>query len=160
MTTSGNRVRTPISKPPSSPFQLSTGLFTFLPFCVSVSLPPSQSHPYHKPDTVFTLASLPAACQQLPAASRKLEARSLRRRGAEPSTGHLPVFLAVILEPCLSRRTNTSLLQWFTSCRRRPLRVWILTKHFAILVLQSPSASSAGHGQGQLPPAIVALTFH
>ena len=41
MTTSGNRVRTPISKPPSSPFQLSTGLFTFLPFCVSVSLPPS-----------------------------------------------------------------------------------------------------------------------
>lgn len=124
-------------------------------------LAPSLSHPCHKP---LTLGS-PWLLSQPPTRGER-EAGSPhpspgRRRGA-PSTGHVhvPVFLAVILEPCLSRRTNTLLLQWFTNCSRRPLRVWILTKHFAITGSWIPSASSACHGLGQLPPAIVALTFH
>ena len=140
------------------PFFLGTGLLTlFLP--VSIFLPPSLelAHPYHTPLTV----GLPLAPR--PAASGEREAGSLHPSPVaewQPAAGHLPVFLAVILEPCLSRRTNTSLLQWFTMCKRRPLRVWILTKHLAMLPSPFPSVSSACHSPGQLPPAIVALTFH
>lgn len=116
------------------------------PSCLLAFLPLSPSHPYHR---LLTFSG-----------EWQLEACTLLRCRPEPTAGHVPVFLAVILELCLSRRTNTLLLQWFTNCRRRPLRVWILTKHFAITVSSVLRVSSACHGPGQLPPAIVALTFH
>lgn len=139
------------------PFSPRTGLLTLLPACLYFILPPSLAHLYHKPLTLGSpLASGPAASGQQEAGSPYPSAVSARK----PRAGHLPAFLAVILEPCRSRRTNTSLLQWFTICRRRPRRVWILTKHFAMPVLPAPSVSSVCHGPAQLPPAIVALTFH
>lgn len=117
------------------PFPLHTCLLTLLPACLCFSPSLSLAHPYHKPLTLGSpLASLPAATGEQEAGSPHLSLGTEWQCRA----GHLPVFLAVILEPCLSRRTNTSLLQWFTMCKRRPLRVWILTKHFAMLVLPTP----------------------